>query len=598
MALGQQDGFDESSLTPVAPSGGTPAFGTGELEQGIRPTGWGKFAEMARQVSFDSPVGFMPGYEGAWIRGISDYLINKDLDKQGKTKLTPQQANELYPGLPKPFDEPIHREVADLIFSDNERRKKLQSWVDRGPEGNFRGVGALVGGAMGGLMGIEGGIPGIVLGAAGGAGIGAAGGVNTLSALDPVNLALNVTGGNVARAFKLKPSTVLSLGENLAINAATEVPTYFQKKAERQDVSLGETAAGIAGSALLGAGISRALHITAEYMSKAPTSVREQALKTAIEQHENGRATDVSPIGATTTLREGGETAPGQPKSYSWKELQSPSERLWYAGRSADTNELIPMDRDVPGLHLTDDGMVANNLAADPEGPFTGKVAQFEVPENAKFLDLEKPVVDPEVKAFVGALEKKLGIDDLPEGAKVSELLDEIQGRVADGSLPQAAMTEVVGAAKELGFDGYRYVREIDGSTRHNGLVLFDEGRAKLKEEFTANKEIAPSMRDGESITNGSRPGEVESSRTFSPDTDQELQELKAPKMSAEPAAELLDPVVKDQQVAAERQLKEIAKDDPAIQEELDGLKSDQALHKQEAQVLRDFAECYLKGMI
>lgn len=596
----RQDGFDENSLTPVAPSGGTPAFGTGELEEGVRPSKWGKFVEMAHQVSFDSPVGFMPGYEGAWIRGATQFLLNRDAEKRSQTKLSPEEANKLYPGLPKPFDEPVHREVAQLIYDDNERRKKMQTWVDRGPEGEFRGVGSAVGGIIGGIMGLPGGFVGVAAGATAGAGVGYVGGMGSLSALDPVNLALNASGAKVVKAMGFKPSTIVTVGENLAINTATEVPTYFQKKAERQDVSLVDTAKNIAGATLLAAGIAKAFHIAGDFLSKESRTVKEQNIRAAIREHENGAAIDMTPATATRALRTAGAVQPGQSTPYTWQELQHPSERMWYAGRSAESNELIPLEREgVEGLHLSDDGMVPNNLASSPESPLTGRVAQYEIPANAKFLNLDEPVSSQESKPFVAAVEKKFGLEEsLPKDATVARLLDEIEGRVAEGTLPETALTEVVGAAKELGYDGYRFVREVDGSARHNGLVLFDEGRAQLREEFTANKEVTPTMRDGEALAASERLNESTASRNYSPEVDNELQELKTAKVELSAESNELDPVIKDQVTQAESSLKELAAEDPALKEELDGLKAERAVQKQESEVLRNFAECYLKGMI
>jgi hypothetical protein len=552
-------GFQNQTLNEPQPSGGQPAFQSGELEQGIRPTKWGKFVESLKQTSVDSPVGFMPGFEGAWSRLAAQTAMEREFDRANKQKISPEEANRRYPGLPVPFAEPVYPELADLIYTDNERRRQLQAWVDRGPE-------------TGRLFGFA-----------------AASGV----ALDPVNLALNVAGGAAVKAIGITPSLLTSFGENLAINAATEIPSFIQQRRERQAVTVGESALNVVAGSALGTGIGKTLEMAGHFFGRTSERIKERNLKAAVLQHEAGVKTDVTPSVVTGALREAGAVQPGVENPYQFRELGHPSEVTHYAARDAETNQPMTFGRNYgEGQYAVDDGVVANNHAANPESEMTGRVQEVKIPEDAKILSLSSPADSEQGAPFVKALEEKFGKLELPEGATLEQALQAVDTLSAAGKLKESAMQEATQAAKALGYDGYSFVAEHGGVARHNGVVLFDEAKAQLGNEFTANKDIVPQMSEGEAQAQSDRS--AEQSKFASPEVDQEIQRLQASRPEVPKGIEL-DPVLEAQVKQADAILKERAASDPALEEELQGLRAQEALDKQEAQAMRDFADCIIQ---
>lgn len=556
-------GFQPQTLPDLQPSGGTPAFESGELEQGIRPTRWGKLFGLSQQASLNSPVGVLPGFEGAWTRWAVQHSLEQELKAQNRPKIDPKEANERYPGMPVPFNEPVYPEIADLMYSDQQRRKKLQEWVDRGPE------------------------TGWALGLA----------ASATTALDPINLALNFAGGAALRAAGVQTGLGVTFAENLAGNLAADIPSYFQLRRERQDVSLGETLETAIAGAALGTGISKLVEGVGRLASRGSRQIQERSLKAAIQQHEAGARIDVTPGVITTTLREAGVPKAGTINNpYRFEELGHPSERIHYSAIESDVNQRSSFGRDYgDGVYAVDDGVVANHHAANPESLFHGKVEEIEIPSDAKFLDLRTKLDETEAKAFVRSAEEEIGkFYKLSKDTSVDKFLDQVAEDVRSGALPQSALNDVAGVARELGYDGYRFVSEIGGVPRSNGVLLFDEARTQVRSEFQANKDITPSVADGEAIASPRDLSRPDSLKTYSPETERELESLKS---RPAPKEEDLDPIVKQQEEQAKRLLKQASESDPDLQEELAGLRRAQATDKQEAQVLRDFAECYLKGM-
>lgn len=553
-------GFQPQTVTQPPVNNGS-AFAPGE-QNDEGPSRWGTFVEKLKAGSMDSPVGFYPGYEGAILRAKTQNQMEADFAAANRTKISADDANKMYPGLPKPFTEPQYPEIADLINSDNDRRKSLQAWMNRGPGSGF-GM-DLAAGAVAG-------------------------------ALDPLNASMMAATGGIGS------SVAGVFAKNLAINLGTAAFTYPQLQKERRDVSIGGEALNALGGAVVGTGLhvalSAAIDKAANFAKRMSGTSQERNLQAAISQHETGSQIDMSPAVEESQLRSAGAVNPGGVENpYVFNPIDHPSGRTYYTARSAEGNQPIEFNDFGPGLHAVDNGVVANNMAASPESIYTGTVHEIRAPEGANFLDLEQPLPKPLADQALAELRKQgvgpeLIADQHIESAPAKDAIQMLRGLESDPGEPSASETMRARVQAE-GFDGYKYVENTDGA-QHNGIVLFDESKADIGKSFEANKEIVPRMSGPEAQAASDRAQSPESSRLNEPELDQRIEELKtqAPD-GVDEAAE--DPYTQDQAERAKSVLRAAAEADPTLLEdpEFKALMHQETQDKQEIQLLKDFADC------
>lgn len=550
-----------------APSGGLDAFQSGELEAGIVPQGrFEVFVEKLKQASSESPVGFMPDEEGAGIRAVSQWLTSQELAAGGREKMSPDEANRRYPGMTKPFTEPVYPEIAEVMRSDQEKREKRQAWIDRGPE-------------TGWLADL---------------------GVGVATNLDPAVAALNIAGGAAFRAAGVVGKNLVgkgaaSLAENLAGNVAAQGLTYSQRSKEGTAEGLGGEAVQALEGAVGGTLLHGALAGVAMGVGRA---LDMRKLRAAVLQHEMGARVDVEPAVREGHLRASGAVRDGS-SDYVYAPLRHPSERTFYAGSHAETGQIVDFaGLGEVGTHAVDHPDVANNLASDPDTAFTGTMTELTVPEGGSFLDIDQPVTAPESAAFLDAVQTRAGVKlELPAEATLKDALTLLRDQSVDkNGIPVPAGQEAVAVAREMGFDGYRY----QGGTMeapHNGMVLFDEAKATRGQEYQTNNDRVPRMTPDEQVVESQRLEAPEHSRLYEPELDQRIATLKAePVPMLEP--EYLDEVLQEQVKQATTELKDIAAEDPAVAAEVERLKHNKAGDAQRIQALKDFAICLLEGMV
>lgn len=590
---------------------------------------WDTFVDQLKLTSLDTGVGFYPGYEGPLVRSLVQNRIESDFEASNHPKITAAEANQRYPDLPKPFDEPIYPETADLIASTQKRRADLQAWIAQGP-GLGRPLEALFGGIAGASAGAAGGLPGAAVGFVGGAAFGAYGGAAGVVGgfANPVTLALMLATGGVGRALapvaeigaggiaavdgvvvRGAPGLVSNLAQNLAVNAGTAAAAYPELVKERQDVSLKDEALNIAGATLGGmalhAAVGMALGRIASTMDQArgftrnmdePTKTRN--LRAAIAQHESGASTDMEPATYEMQMRAAGAVNPGagEAATYEFKPVEHPSEITYYAARSAESEAPIEFEDLGSGVHAVDNGMVANNLAASPESQYTGSVQEIKVAEGTKFLDLESPLPS-ELLSQATAEFRKQGIGEnlvasrqieAMTGREVIEMMKDFPVNPGEPSPLEAIRARV----QAEGYAGYKYVNN-DQDMPHNGVVVFDQNHVTTGEAFDANKQITPRMTESESTAASERAQEPDNSRTYEPGIDKRLQDLALQKpRGTDLTAE--DAFYKEQTTNALAQLKAAAELDPTLLEdpEYKALLHDEAQAKQEANVMEEFANC------
>lgn len=562
-------GLAVETLPNVPASGGTVTENLGQAEAGIRPES--TFADRLRQLSEEVPVGIPFADEpGSWVRSYGDTMLERDLEQQGRKKITAEEAIARYPGLrgangENPFTGAVYPEIAELRFSEHERRRRDQEWIDRGPK-----YGAL-----------------------------ASLGVGAFSAFDPVNIAAGVLTGGAAAALGVKATAATIYAENLVGNLLADVPSYYQQKAEFQDVSLGETFMNAAAGAGLGTGLHLAVSKAAKYFRSVPEATQAKMTREAIVQHENGQKVDMSAHAANQGLRAAGMTVPDGPQStYRFNpDLAHPSETVQYRALSPENDSPVTLGEDFGpgGAHLVDKAEVANNRIAPPEGDLTGKIEQVEIPAEAKFVNLDEPL--PEKLADQALAEfRKAGLEAVVTRQQLEQMtgkqvFEQLRALPAEDGVPSAV--EVMKArAQGEGFDGYRYIESLEGAASHRGVYLFDEAKASKIETLTGNREAVPHFPAEEAELRNKQANDPTLARDFSPEVAQKLEAQAARQpILAEETLETL----REHEALAREELKALAKDDATLAEELAKLDREFATDKQEAGLMKDMVDCYAR---
>lgn len=266
------------------------------------PSTWDVFTHRLELAAMDSGFGIPGVAKGPLVREIEQSMIGGQpsafaLAKGGvdewydgakKTKISPDEANQQYPGLEKPFTEPVYQETADLISRTQKKRQELQDWIAGAPELGM-GLDAAIGGMAGALGGLPGGLPGVVMGGVMGAGFGAAFGGEGVAAgaANPISLGLGAAAGLASTPSKTLYGLINRFMQNLAVNAGTIAADIPQLNKEKE-VSLKDEATGAVVSALGGTAAHGALEFGLSRMARR--------VQTAIAQHESGANVDMSVV--------------------------------------------------------------------------------------------------------------------------------------------------------------------------------------------------------------------------------------------------------------------------------------------------------------
>lgn len=419
---------------------------------------------MFRQVLEAGPFGVVGFAEGSIPRMVGDAMTTAMEASSGAAKISPEEANRRYPGLPVPFKEPVYPEQAALISAENDRKKRNQAWIDRGPQ---TGWGTNL------LVGLGGGI-------------------------DPGNILAGIGVGAGFKVAGIAENLLSVYGQNLLGNALGQVPGYIQSGRERQVQDLGSEIFNAATGAVLGTGLHFAIKSGLEFFERTPKSVKERALKAALIQHENGKKIDVSPAVGAHLGREGGAVAPGAIDPYKFRELGHPSENQFFQPLDADTGANPTMGQGWgDGAYYTDSPAVARNTSGTPESAMDGHVNKVEIPKAAFFADLDAPLPEPLLKKLISVL-SKAGVKDVPTleqladvpGKSALDLLRGIDGPEG-GKTPLEAFNSEV---KKDGYDGYRYTADGLNGQPNNRVMMFDPERAKVVETLQADKSKVPAM--------------------------------------------------------------------------------------------------------
>lgn len=438
-------------------------------------------------------------------------------------KISAEEANKRYPGMPQAFSEPIDPDVARSQYDHYQKKKNLEDYIAAGSSYPVSGFLASLAGSF----------------------------------ANPINLAAGLLTSGAGTLAGISRNLKNVAIENGVVNAGMAGIGYVAEKDQHLAPSLGDIPSQIAQGTVVGvgvhyafAGMGKAFKQGVSQLKKTSPDIIENNLKTVHGQQELGATPNISVGEAEAAARARGDIE-GQTSPLRFNPVNHPSEAPFYGAKSSEGPPVNPKEIG-PGISLSRNPGVANNLAGDG-----GMVAKFDLPKEAKFLDVGKAMDSPEAQEFAKAVEEKTGVK-LPTGVTVDDLFDSLtQVSLEDAGKVQAA-------AKDLGYSGYN----LDDKNVH----LFDEKTPPSK-VVPANPDLVPRNTEDtrrEAFRESIRP---ENAQTYTPELAKEVHEFHhARPLNAPAEPEYMDPVVKEAHDSAMNQLQEWAKTDPELAEEVKGL--------------------------
>ena len=555
------EGLDESVIQDAPLDRGKEATLSGTIEETVRPT-WGEnllsqIEENFRQTGFGLPVGDL---QGPFAYEVAETIQNKLNDFNGKRKISAEEANQLYPGMPTPFQGDIYIEVAQMRYDSVQKRRKLLDWMSRGPE---LGLGSQI------IAGIP-------------------------TALEPTTLGATIATGGIFKGV----SVAKQFGINVAENIAIDIPSHLLQRSRQQETqTVSETLAGSFGGALLGTAISKSIDFAGKRLSHLPPEVRDRAIKEAIVQSEEGKRINSSYLDSSNTELKGGRTEGFTDTNYKYQNFENVPDRLFYSAQRAVDGQNVSSEIGFgKGLFVVDDPSAARNLTGVPTSETAGTVRELSIPPPDKLLDIDKSLDDPSVSSVKTFFEEKFG-KELPQDVRtVKQALEYLDQRIISETKPESLRTDLNDKLQKEGVEGYRYTEQrVDGIT-DNRAFIFDENKAVVRNESEVNNKELPRNPD-EVDQNSQKYIEGEDGYKYAdPDQDKLISELSAKKVS-DVLKDNQEFVKNEQFLEAERLLNDKAKTDPALQEKLDVIGESLKKDKKTVSVIKKMADCILRSV-
>ena len=464
-----------------------------------------------RLQSLRSPIGFLSDYPGSIFRWAEDRQAENQSWEAGDQKMSPEDVKRLY-GIQ--VDGPIYQSQAVIRAQNQARERELQAWMSRGPEQSMGD--SLTAMAMSGL--------------------------------DPLNLALGAAIGGQRLTARL--------GGNILGNLLADIPNYRVRRGLGEEVDLGETIKGSVAGGVLGTGLHYGIvgvaKVAAPIVRRMPEAFQRKVLRSVVAEHESGVRPDTSPATRVLEERNAGRVNPeAGVDDYVHTAPTSPGDRAHFIATHPDTRDGIPSQYGT-GAVLVDKESVANNHASNPDGTSAGKIRSVLVSDDAKLVDLEKPLPKEMVGQVLTEL-KKAGLEGMfdraqIEGASGKEILDVLRELPGSAGEPRA-LDMVQERAKAEGFDGYQWIEGAENAA-HNRKLLFGEEKFRTTEEYDPRPDAAPQIgaREAEELNRAARA--PERSENYNPDVERQVSRLME-----EVTSETLDATVKNQEAVARKLL-------------------------------------------
>lgn len=507
-------GIGYDTLPPLNPITREKEQRAGQMAQYQGPGNWwDQLAEKADWAYFESSP------TAAAIRG---YLQR---NTAVSSKWTAEQLNDFYKDRGVTFADSEYPEVAALRIAQRDKEKRLNDYVSRG--GSFGFGSELLAGSV--------------------------------QMADPANLALNYAGMRFLTPLigKAGMSTFPSMFvENAITNLAADVPTYMQLKKEFTEQTFGEMAAGSLVGAGIAAGIGSFLHGRLSKTKAEPHVVADN-----ISNHESGAKVD--PNASQKFMgeeRANGEVQPGNgiPKTGpAYEPVNHPSEVPFFVTKNGGA--LVSEGEHGKAVYASDSAYAANNK---------GHFAEVHVSPDAKILNLDLPLDNPDADVFKMAVEMKLdrfGTKpmQMQDGATLGDFLHRIELEEAAKDIPAGTTAKQIiqETAKELEYDGLASVHSVGGEPRFNKLTMFDAGKLTEAKFYQQNTALVPKPKsDDLSKLKSEYLARIQNKELYDPEMMSELEALKS---KPETTAKEIKDFVKQQEQRILADLKKLTKKMP-----------------------------------
>lgn len=506
-----------------------------------------------------------------------------DLAKTTSKTLTPEEANELYPNVEKPFSQSINEAVAFQLNEEGKKRQLLQQKIAEGPGGSFY-KGALNLGA------------GIIAHALDPVefGVGAFTGMG-ISKLGQV-AATGAFGQGAVRAGQIaaKGGFIKEAAEGVLGNLALEPLMYDQSQEAQIDYTFNDAFISVVGGGLAAPvaihGFKKGLH-SLRGVSKNAFGLGN---KVAIGQFQNGKVPDVDLI--PDQYKEMSLSNPKSPEGsvrsqykFDKVDVDTVKQRpLYLSPTLADSIEdgsRVIGDYQGEGFYLTDNPTLANNMATHPLEDTTSNIIEMDA------ADLNLKDADIPDKAFLDSLEIDPGIANVIASVdNIRDAQNYIRSAIDEGVLDDTDFDTFMNAINTSGVDGLKFTSEEYG---HNGVFVYKDSIVKAKEKgrFDADTQAAPTpdMEKVEQARLKSEDNVFEMDRSL----QKELDDLPDPKdIAPEERAAIVDETLNT--------LDEMERlgliDDPEDVAFLKSFKEDRKNSQDLLEAAKDFASCLLSG--
>jgi len=407
--------------------------------------------------------------------GIDTFGISGSLDELEKTTrkiLSPDEANNLYTDVEKPFSQPINEAVAFHLNEEGKKRKLLQQKISEGPGGSFYKGAVNLGAGL-----IAHALDPVEFGAGAFTGMG-------LSALGGVAAA-----GKFGQAA-VKAGQVLSKGglaaeaiEGVVGNAILEPAMYSYSQEAQIDYTVEDAFISVVGGGLAAPIAIHSAKAGFNTLKKISPNSFGLGIKTSIGQFHASKIPDTELI--YKHYKEAMFKQPVAPEgsvraNYSFEKLDAVGvkEKPVYMSPMApddiSSNSRVIGDYMGDGYYMTDSPTIANNMATHPLEEMISNVFEMDIKElNIKDADIPD-------RTFLELL-------DLPDEMQkilyevdtIKDAQNYIRNAIDEGVLDETDFDLFMESVKNSGVEGLKFTDEQNG---HNGLFIYPESINKAKE--------------------------------------------------------------------------------------------------------------------
>jgi hypothetical protein len=439
-------------------------------------------------------------------------IIN-ELQEQGVTKITPEEANNRHPNMRVPFRESVSPLIAQMRADQEADRDELIRKINNGPDDGWSKTKVFGAGMVAHLMDpVEFGAGAFI-----GWGIGGLAARGALGAR-VTNVARGVQSGTASTATRISFNFARESTGNLIQNVGQELGQNIVEGKEGMqsqrtgpeiltDIAIGTFAASVVGTGVAeGAynlkGIKNILRSTSPEADLAVARTTISALETELRPNVNpiietlARETSVLPqdFGKPEYKFE-----PVTPDNFKGKVLYATTRD---AVKDLRVGDRAPLGDDFGfGVHLTDNPGVANAAAVRSMADNVGAVHSVEL-DDLKPIYLDATIPDGVTKNEIYQILKDIEFDDAIEAVNTESartLFDYIKYAESAELVPPGTLADLQSSMKA---DGYNALVS-DGSkhlgyehTPHNHVTVLDENLIKQKATFEPDRAMvkAPSQ--------------------------------------------------------------------------------------------------------